>query len=213
MLTKHLRNRSRWRIWGVWAWLGLGFGCSKEAEWKPTYRFEGRVVLAGTGQSPGQSLTLLVCAPALVGGYDTLARLRTDDSGSFDHALSSDLLPSHLRLFMDSLPPHLVQPPNMPQISGYGMTQLRIEIPAKAWLRLQLDLTGMTPGGMMNLLVGSRSEFIYHADTIVRTFPWVSGTPLVVEGTYLAGPNAPPRFLDTVFVLEPLRVTEWSWAP
>lgn len=169
--------------------------------------------MAGTGQSPGQSLALLVCAPAFVGGYDTLARLRTDDSGSFDHAFSSDFLPSHLRLFMDSLPPHLVQPPNMPQIIGYGMTQLRIEIPAKAWLRLQLDLTGMTPGGMMNLLVGSRSEFIYQADTIVRTFPWVSGTPLVVEGTYLAGPNAPPRLLDTVFVLEPLRVTEWSWAP
>ena len=213
MLTKHLRNRSRWGIWGVWAWLGLGFGCSKEAEWRPTYRFEGRVVLAGTEQGPGQSLTLLVGVPTLVGGYDTLARIRTDDSGFFVHALSSDFLPNQLRLLMDSLPPQLVQPPNMPQISGYGMTQLRIEIPARAWLRLQLDLTGMTPGGMMNLIVGNRSEFFFQADTIVRTIPWVSGTPLGVEGTYLAGPSAPLRSLDTFFVLEPFRVTEWSWAP
>ena len=213
MLTKHVRNRSRWGIGGVLIGLGLGLGCSKEAEIKPTYRFEGRVVLAGTGQSPGQSLNVLVCALGPAQGYDTLARIPTDDSGYFMHTLSTNLVPGQLRLRMDSMPPDFVQPSVMPAISGYGMTQLRIEIPAKAWLRIQFDLTGMTPGGLLSVLVGMFSEFYYNPGLIVRTYPWVSGSPLSVEGSYSSGPTATPQPLDTVFVLEPLRVTEWTWVP
>jgi hypothetical protein len=213
MPTKHGCNRSRWGIVGVWIGLGLVSGCSREAELRPVYRFEGRVLIAGTERGPGQSLSLLVCAAAPLNGTDTLVRIPTNDSGEFRQVLSSDLQPHQLRLVMDSLPPDFIQPPGMPAVSGYAMTNLRIQVPARAWLRMHLDLTSMLPGGLLSLVVGAYSELFYNPVQAVRTVPWVGGLPLSVQGSYTSGPGATPRPLDTLMVLEPLRVTEWFWTP
>lgn len=213
MPIKHRSNRSRWGIVGVWIGLGLVSGCSKEAKIRPAYRLEGRVIVAGTERGPGQSLTILVCTSAPLNGTDTLARIPTNDSGEFRHLMSSDLQPHQLWLVMDALPPDFIQPPQMPAISSYGMSNLRIEVPAKAWLRMHLDLTSMLPGGGLSLVVGAFSEYFFNPIQTVRTVPWIGGAPLSLQGSYTSGPGATPRGLDTLMVLEPLRVTEWFWDP
>jgi len=211
------RKVCAYRLWfrlvgWVW-WLGLVSACTLRNEIRPAYRLAGKVVTAGTEWPVGVPVNLGLCYHDDTEARNPLVMWTTDSAGCFDHRFSWRDDPDKLRMVLLNMPARHFAPTGMPSLSSRTMTNLRIELPAVGWLRMQLNLATMGQGGMAMVQAGTWLEIFYLPELVGRTIPWNSMMPLQFQVTYR--PTAIASSLVSYHNLRvpPLDTVGWTWTP
>jgi hypothetical protein len=200
--------------YGVWVWwIYMMSACTSSNETQPAYRLAGTVVTAGTNRPLGVPVNLGICYRDDDEARNPLVTWTTDSAGNFDHAFRWFDDPDRLKISLLNRPIHHFEPMAMPVLNSRSMTNLRVELPAMGWLRLNLDLTSMGQGGLATVQAGSWLELFYGPQYAVRTIPWNSMVPLQVQVHYRSSSGSNPFVSHHHLTVPPLDTVDWTWTP
>ena len=201
------------RLAGWVLMISLGIACTSKDKIEPDYRIAGRVVTAGTEWPVGSPVNLALCYSSDFEGRNPMVAWATDSSGFFELRFPCEDNPDRLRMVLRDIPPKHFEPNSMPLLTSRSMTNLRIELPALGWLRLQMNLEKMGQGGLAMIQAGSWIEMLYQSNFIERIIPWNSVMPLQVQVTYRPSIGASVVVSSYTLTVPPLDTLEWTWAP